>query len=98
MPAADQSKPFNGAVGGSVAAGVEEIGAGVGTGEGEEETVGACRGASQTVHFSFASAGFCRPQSEHTHFCAEVVGAFIPAAVQLNPFIARTGAMTGVNS
>ena len=96
-PAADQSKPFNETIGGAVAVGVEAVGAGVAGGEGEEETVGACRGVSQIVHFSFASAGFCRPQSEHTHVCARAVGAFIPAAVQLNPFIARTGAMTGVN-
>lgn len=97
-PAADQSKLFIGAVGRAVTAGAEEVGAGAGAGEGEEQTVGACRGASQIVHFSIASAGFCKLQSEHAHVCAEVVGALIPAAVQLNPFMARTGAMTGVNS
>lgn len=97
-PAADQSKLFNGAVGAAATTGVEEVGERVDAGEGEEEFVGSCRGASQTVHFSFASAGFCREQSEQVHVCATVVGAFIPAAVQLKPFIARTDAITGVNS
>jgi len=94
-PAADQSKLFAGPVGG---ARVELAGGGGGAGEEEEESVGACRGASQIVHFSIAPAGFCKPQSEHNHVCAGVVGALIPAAVQLNPFIARTGAMTVANS
>jgi len=57
-PAADQSKHFVGAVVGAVTVGVEELGAGVGAGEEEEGSVGACRGASQIVHLSFAFAGF----------------------------------------
>lgn len=99
-PAADQSKPFAGAIGGTIAAGVKEGRAGTGAGEGEgdgEEDVGACRGVSQIVHFSLAATGFCKPQSEHVHVCAVAVGAFTPAAVQLNPFMARTGAII-VNS
>jgi hypothetical protein len=94
-PAADQSKPFAGPVGG--AGGVDEVGV-TGAGEGEDESVGAGRGESQTAHFSFASAGFCNSQTEHFHVCGTVTGAFRPAAVQLNPFMARTGAMTTANS
>lgn len=96
IPAADQLKLFDGAIGGAATTGAEEVDAGVGVEE-REEGVDACRGASQIVHFSFASAGFCRQQSEHVHVCA-AVGAFIPAAVQLNPFIAHAGAMVEVNS
>lgn len=96
-PAADQLKLFDTPGGGAVAAGVEEDGAHIGAGV-AKEFVGTCRGASQIVHFSFASAGFCREQSEQIHDCAEAVGAFIPAAVQLNPSIARTDPMAGVNS
>ena len=97
-PAADQSKLFAGPVGGAVVARVEVVGGNAGAGVEAEESVGACRGASQIVHFSFASAGFCKPQSEHDHVCAVAVGALIPAAVQLKPFIARTDAMTVANS
>jgi len=92
-PAADQSKLFAGTVSGVGASGVKDVFTGAGVEEEESS-----RGASQTVHFSFASAGFSKSQSEHFHICAEVVGAFNPAAVQLNPFMARTGAMTAAKS
>lgn len=96
-PAADQSKLCTGGVGVVVAGGVEEVDV-TGVVEEEEEAVGAGRGASQIVHFSLASAGFCSSQVEHFHVCATVTGAFSPAAVQLNPFMARTGAITVANS
>lgn len=42
-------------------------------------------GASQTVHFSLANAGFIRSQDPHFHPSVLVVGGFNPAASQLNP-------------
>lgn len=91
MPAADQSKAFAAASAG--AEGVEGLEAGA------DESVEAGLGASQIVHFSVALAGLSKSHVEHFHFCPpEVVGAFMPAAVQLKPFIVRTGAEIGLNS
>lgn len=51
--------------------------------EPEDDTPGL--GASQTVHFSLADAGFIRLQVPHFHPSVVVVGGINPAAPQLNP-------------
>ena len=53
--------------------------------EPEPEEVVPGFGASQTVHFSLADAGFIRSQVPHFHPSMFVVGSFNPAAPQLNP-------------
>lgn len=84
-PAADQSNALTGGTGGAGGAGAAA----------EVETGLDCatpgRGASQTVHFSFALSGFSKLQTSHFHFDpVEGVGGFRPAAVQLNPFMSFT--------
>lgn len=85
-PAADQSNALTGGAGGTGGTG----------GAAEVETGLGCatpgRGASQTVHFSFALSGFSSWQRSQLHFDpAEGVGGFRPAAVQLNPFMSFAG-------
>ena len=54
------------------------------------------RGASQTVHFSFALSGFLSAHVSHVHSVVVCVdGAFIPAAAQSNAFGAGAGAAPG---
>lgn len=60
--------------------GIEKV-----TPEPEPEEVAPGFGASQTVHFSLADAGFIKSQVPHFHPSVFVMGGLNPAAPQLNP-------------
>lgn len=53
------------------------------------------RGASHTVHFSVALAGFCSAHVEHVHLSADSPGFCMPAAAQSKPFVAGAEALPG---